>query len=132
MDSLTTGRVADVLNRLYQEAETTDGLLMEAFIAKGVGTPEQMVNEILAAEERDYKELYRNHAGYFLAVSPAFGRFIYMCARASKAKCIVEFGSSFGISTIHLACALRDNGGGQLIGTELEPTKAQRARDNLE
>jgi predicted O-methyltransferase YrrM len=55
-----------------------------------------------------------------------------MCARARKAKRIVEFGTSFGISTIHLACALRDNGGGQLIGTELEPTKAQRARENLE
>jgi predicted O-methyltransferase YrrM len=69
--------------------------------------------------------------GNFLNVSPVFGRFLYMCARASKAKRIVEFGTSFGISTIHLACALRDNGGGQVIGTELEPTKAQRARENL-
>src|SRR5262249_38256885 len=30
-----------------------------------------------------------------------------------------------------LACALRDGGGGQVIGTELEPTKAQRAGENL-
>jgi hypothetical protein len=36
----------------------------------------------------------------------------------------------FGISTIHLAVALRDGGGGQLIG-QLEPTKAQRAQENL-
>lgn len=43
----------------------------------------------------------------------------------------MEFGTSFGISTIHLAVALRDGGGGQLIGTELEPTKAQRAHQNL-
>jgi hypothetical protein len=42
----------------------------------------------------------------------------------------VEFGTSFGISTIHLAVALRDGGGGQLIG-QLEPTKAPRAQENL-
>jgi predicted O-methyltransferase YrrM len=33
----------------------------------------------------------------------------------------VEFGASFGVSTIHLACALSDSGGGLLIGTELNP-----------
>ena len=37
-----------------------------------------------------------------------------------------------GISTIYLAAALRDNGGGHLIGSELEPTKVVRARANLE
>jgi predicted O-methyltransferase YrrM len=47
-----------------------------------------------------------------------------------RAHPFVEFGMSFGISTIHLACALRD-GGGHLIGSELEPTKAKRARENL-
>ena len=64
-------------------------------------------------------------------VSADFGRFLYMCARARKAKRIVEFGTSFGISTIHLACALRDGGGGHLIGSDLEPTKARRPRENL-
>ncbi len=37
-----------------------------------------------------------------------------------------------GVSTIYLAAALRDNGGGQLIGSELEPTKVTRARAHLE
>lgn len=37
-----------------------------------------------------------------------------------------------GISTIYLAAALRDNGGGQLISSEIEPAKAARARANLE
>lgn len=54
-----------------------------------------------------------------------------MLGRSTKAKSILEFGTSFGISTIHLAAALRDNGGGTLIGSELEPTKAAKARDNL-
>jgi predicted O-methyltransferase YrrM len=54
-----------------------------------------------------------------------------MLARANRAKGIVEFGTSPGISTIHLAAALRDNGGGRLIGSELEPTKVAQARSNL-
>jgi predicted O-methyltransferase YrrM len=54
-----------------------------------------------------------------------------MLARGSRAKNIVEFGTSFGISTMHLAAALRDNGGGRLITSEFEPTKVARARENL-
>jgi predicted O-methyltransferase YrrM len=36
----------------------------------------------------------------------------------------VEFGTSFIISTTHLAAAVRDNGGGRVIGFELEPGKS--------
>jgi predicted O-methyltransferase YrrM len=54
-----------------------------------------------------------------------------MLARSSRARTIIEFGTSFGISTLHLAAALRDNGGGRLITTEFEPSKVARARDNL-
>lgn len=43
----------------------------------------------------------------------------------------MEFGTSFGVSTLHLAAALRDNGGGRVISTEFEPTKVARARANL-
>jgi predicted O-methyltransferase YrrM len=44
---------------------------------------------------------------------------------------VVEFGTSFGISTIFLAAALIDNGAGQVISTELSTTKIERARQNL-
>jgi predicted O-methyltransferase YrrM len=54
-----------------------------------------------------------------------------MLARSSRARTIVEFGTSFGISTLHLAAALRDNGGGRLITSEFEPSKLVRARANL-
>jgi predicted O-methyltransferase YrrM len=54
-----------------------------------------------------------------------------MLARSTGARTIVEFGTSFGISTLHLAAALRDNGGGRLITSEFEPSKAARARANL-
>jgi predicted O-methyltransferase YrrM len=43
----------------------------------------------------------------------------------------VEFGTSFGISALHLAAALRDNGGGHIITSEFEPTKVARAREHL-
>ena len=55
-----------------------------------------------------------------------------LIARACKATRIVEFGTSMGISTIYLAAALRDNGGGHLISSELEPAKVARARANLD
>ena len=55
-----------------------------------------------------------------------------MLVRGSGARSIVEFGTSIGISTLHLAAALRDNGGGRLITTEFEPSKLMRARANLE
>lgn len=54
-----------------------------------------------------------------------------MLARSTGARTIVEFGTSFGISTLHLAAALRDNGGGRLITTEFEPSKVARAREHL-
>ena len=44
--------------------------------------------------------LYRKFANNFPNVSAEFGRFLYTCARSRGAKQIVEFGPSFGISTI--------------------------------
>ena len=65
------------------------------------------------------------------AISRETGTLLYMLARSSHARTIVEFGTSFGISTLHLAAALKDNGGGHLITSEFEPSKVTRARDNL-
>src|SRR5215475_7076488 len=129
MDSLTTDPVAAVLTRLFQEAAIADRPLLERYRNREVSQDE--LSNLLAAEAKDYRTVCRQYVDNFLNVSADFGRFLYMCARARRAKRIVEFGTSFGISTTHLACPLRDNGGGQVIGTELEPTKAQRARENL-
>src|SRR6185503_12856487 len=43
----------------------------------------------------------------------------------------VEFGTSFGISTIYLAAAVRDRGAGRVITTELHAAKAARAREYI-
>lgn len=59
----------------------------------------------------------------YIPVSRQDGRLLYALARGTGARRVVEFGSSFGISTLYLAAAVRDNGGGQVISTEIEPAK---------
>jgi predicted O-methyltransferase YrrM len=134
MDSLSTGRVAHTLQQLFVQAEQADRSLMAQFTESE--QPEQRmadaIAEHFAEERRDLRGLYHNYVNNFLNVTPEYGKFLYQCARASKAQRIVEFGTSMGLSTIYLAAALRDMGGGQLIGTELEPAKAARAVAHLE
>ena len=79
----------------------------------------------------DYLDFYGRLKDLPLAISRETGALLYMLARSSEARTIVEFGTSFAISTLHLAAALRDNGGGRLITCEFEPSKVARARDNL-
>ena len=62
--------------------------------------------------------------------------FCYQLCRAVGARRIVEIGTSYGVSTLYLAAAVRDNlrsGGGEgvVIGTEYEPAKAKAAREHF-
>jgi len=66
----------------------------------------------------------------YIPVDPDQGKFLYVTARAIRAKTIVEFGTSFGISTIYLAAAARANSG-RVVGTELEAQKVKAARENV-
>src|SRR3954468_17916128 len=135
VNTLNDGRVAQLLDKLHTDAEAADrefiATMMAQFEASGA-TLEQAAAKLVAEERVSYRTTYRAHAEHFLAVSPAHGCFLYASARARRAARIVEFGTSMGVSTIYLAAALRDNGGGQLIGSELEPTKVARARANLQ
>lgn len=135
MNTLSSVRVAQVLERLHREGDAADRAHVSATMAaiEASGSTLQQVAAALIADERaNYRAIYRGYADNFLAASPAYGRFLYAIARAGKASRVVEFGTSMGISTIYLAAALRDNGGGHLIGSELEPAKVARARANLE
>ncbi len=65
----------------------------------------------------------------FIAVGEDLGRLLYLLARSTRAKTIVEFGTSFGLSTIYLAAALRDNGGGTIITASWSrPSRSARRR----
>lgn len=71
---------------------------------------------------------HREH-GY--PISAEQGELLYVLARATGARRVVEFATSIGFSTICLAAAVRDNGGGLVIGSEIVPEKVERARTNL-
>jgi predicted O-methyltransferase YrrM len=70
-------------------------------------------------------------ADKMVALEPIKARFCYSLCRALNAKRIVECGTSFGVSTLYLAAAIRDNGGGTVIATEYEPAKAAIARGHF-
>jgi len=127
MITLTSAPVAPLLNRLFDESQNTRVPAIAAFAA----LPEEERVRIMSSKT-GYREIYADLKDAAIPVSRETGLLLYMLARNAKANVIVEFGTSFGISTLHLAAALRDNGGGLLITTEFEPSKAQRARENLE
>lgn len=68
----------------------------------------------------------------FIPVAPDAGRWLYVLARGAAPGTILEFGTSFGISTIYLAAAVRDRGTGRVVTTELNENKAKRARGYIE
>ncbi|MGB8404892.1 MAG: class I SAM-dependent methyltransferase [Mycobacterium sp.] len=65
---------------------------------------------------------------FYLSVAPDSGRLLYSLVRALKPTTIVEYGMSYGISTLHLAAAVRDNGAGRIITTEMSSQKLAAAR----
>jgi predicted O-methyltransferase YrrM len=68
---------------------------------------------------------------FYLPVTPDAGRLIYSLVRASRPATVVEFGMSLGISAIHLASAVRDNGTGRVVTTELSADKVAAATRNF-
>ena len=122
--SLREPLVRAVLERLHREAgRQTVALtrLLASFVAdKLVGRELTMSEEVSRL-----KDLY-------VPASPKQGQFLFSVARSVQAKRIVEFGTSFGVSTTYLAAAVRDNGGGIVIGSELEPNKVVAARRNID
>jgi predicted O-methyltransferase YrrM len=67
----------------------------------------------------------------YLPISAPGGDLLYILVRAKRPTTIVEFGTSYGISTLYLAAAVADNGMGGVVSTELNRAKAAAARANL-
>lgn len=126
MTTATTGlgdaRVAAVLDEISRTAESTDPDVMKRAYATAADWPQPPTAEQAA-------ELCAQAA---LPVHPQVGVFLYQLVRSLRPALVVEFGTSFGASTLYAAAALRDNGGGRVIGSELHPGKADRAREHLE
>lgn len=124
--TLTTTPLAPLLDRLFEEADAAS-----AEIEAAVADLSDEARTRLMRSKTDYRDLYGRLKDVPLPISRETGTLLYMLARSARARTIVEFGTSFGISTLHLAAALKDNGGGHLITTEFEPSKVARARANL-
>ncbi|NEI73843.1 O-methyltransferase [Rhizobium lusitanum] len=130
MTTLTTAPLASLLDRLFEEADAASPATTPSVAAywNGLSSAERAR---LVRSKSDYLDFYARLKDIPLAISRETGTLLYMLTRSTGARTIVEFGTSFGISTLHLAAALRDNGGGRLITTEFEPSKVARARANL-
>jgi predicted O-methyltransferase YrrM len=126
MSTLAASPLAPLLDRLFDEADALSADTDAVFADLSDDDRARLMRS-----KTGYRDLYGRLKDVPLPVSRETGTLLYMLARSLRAKTIVEFGTSYGISTLHLAAALRDNGGGRLITSEFEPSKAARARANL-
>jgi predicted O-methyltransferase YrrM len=81
------------------------------------------------APARERAEAFQD---FYMPISDQAGKLLYALVRAIRPETVVEFGTSFGISTIYLAAAVTDNGAGHVVTTELSTRKADAARSNLQ
>lgn len=115
--TLQDPRVAATLERMYAESKNQMSLLRERR-----GT----FDRPMTAQERA-----EAMSEFYIPVTPEAGRLLYSLVRATRPATIVEFGMSFGISAVHLAAAVRDNGAGRVVTTELSETKIAAAKQTF-
>lgn len=115
--------VAQVLERLHRQARGDRYRFLRLAPAFVVG----------ALRGKRFQEIVTVDAArkIYMPISREQGELLYLIARSIGARTIVEFGTSFGISTLYLAAAARDTGG-KVVSTELEPGKHAAARAHLD
>ncbi|HEX7035357.1 MAG TPA: class I SAM-dependent methyltransferase [Pseudomonadales bacterium] len=123
MSILNDPQLEALLDALHAQSEGQTGALEEYFGRRArEGT-------------LDWKHMDEETHAFFrdkmVALEKDKAEYCYLLCRALQAKRVVEAGTSFGVSTLYLAAAVRDNGGGTVIATEYEPTKAKAARANF-
>jgi predicted O-methyltransferase YrrM len=126
--TLCDPRAEAVLARLTEQADRQEAEMTAYYAAK-----RQSAKRTTDPESKADMDFVRDK---FVALDPEKCALAYLLCRSVGARRVVEFGTSFGVSTIYLAAAVRDNvrekgGEGRVIGTEIEPTKASIANANL-
>jgi predicted O-methyltransferase YrrM len=114
--TLQDGRVAAALDRMYAETREQGQLLRQKH---------DELQRLSSATAQDRADAM---SAFYIPVTPEAGRLLYSLVRATRPTAVVEFGMSFGISAIHLASAVRDNGSGRVVTTELSATKIATAK----
>jgi predicted O-methyltransferase YrrM len=112
--TLQDHRVATALDRMYAETKEQTPRLRDM--------RDQLSTARTARERADAM------SGFYIPVTPEAGRLLYLLVRAARPATIVEFGMSLGISALHLASAVRDNGSGKVVTTELSVDKIAAAK----
>ena len=110
-----------VLDRIYAMAAREDGAAKARIRAR-----EGEVGRRLSQTQR--YELYGQAPQ---AITREVGELVYVLTLGQPDRRVIEFGASHGASTICLAAALRDSGGGTLTTTESRLGKTHLARRNL-
>ena len=121
-NGLNDADVAHTLKHLHHAASGRDALVFARAL------PAIIAGKFTGRSTFEAAEPYLSKA--YIPVSEEFGRFMYLTALSRGARNIVEFGSSYGISSIYLAAAARETGG-FFTGTEKDPDKARTAMQNL-
>ncbi len=109
----TQHQMNSVLDELYKDARH-DHLRMIRGMTRSMFRP---------MEPKDFKKAY-------LAISKEQGEFLTQLIIEKGIKNIVEFGTSFGISTLFLAQGALETGG-RIVTTELIESKAAKAQENF-
>lgn len=117
LSALQQPAVTAVLERLFTAAEQDEAAQRRAAAAFPPGF-----------EPGDSQERADYFAEVYMPVSPEAGGLLYSLIRATRPRTVVEFGTSFGISTLYLAAAVRDNGVGRVLTTEMSAAKITAAR----
>jgi predicted O-methyltransferase YrrM len=124
-NSLMTAQADAVLRRLHTAADDQESGRVNVPMPPLPDGLESW-NEATAAAHADaYQDIY-------IPISRDAGRLLYALVRAIRPRTVVEFGTSFGISTIYLTAAVADNRTGHVYTTELSSKKVAAAQANLE
>jgi predicted O-methyltransferase YrrM len=118
--TLQDRRVAAVLDRMYTESREQMSQL------RNMPNMRDAMSTARTAQERA-----DTMSTFYIPVTPEAGRLLYSLVRATRPATIVEFGMSFGISALHLASAVRDNGSGRVVTTELSADKIAAAKQTF-
>jgi predicted O-methyltransferase YrrM len=120
-NTLASPRMDTALRRLFAAAAKDDDISPPA-----LPPGRSSWAEATAAELSDARE------DLYIPISAEAGNLLYALARAIRPETVVEFGTSYGISTLYLAAAVTDNGAGHVFTTELSAKKVAAARANLD
>jgi predicted O-methyltransferase YrrM len=116
-NTLQNPRVAPALDRMYAETKEQMTVLRDR--------RDELFGHLESASAQERADALSD---FYIPVTPEAGRLLYALVRATRPTTVVEFGMSLGISGIHLAAAVRDNGRGRVITTELSAAKIAAAK----